>query len=337
MYALFFAAACDCDEGDVEPIKIRTAAQLDKARKKLSCRYVLTADISLKSYANWEPIGTVAEPFRGSFDGNGHTIADLKIRRSTEDDVGLFGCVEGGQLTNISLENSDIIGRHSVGGIVGRMHDSTLTNSYNKGQVAATEYQAGGIAGSVTGMRGSEITNSYSAGEVSAAKGNVGGIAGGMWSSKITNSYSTGKVTGNQAGGIVGGMWNSEITNSYGAGEVSAKGSRAGGIAGFMMGSTLTHCAAMNPSIRSAELRGRIVGDIEGTADTVQDNFAWSEMVVAGGATVDGSAKDGLGKTEAALKAQPTYANTPPGGLGWDFTSTWKMPTGGGYPLLHWQ
>jgi hypothetical protein len=102
-----------------------------------------------------------------------------------------------------------------------------------------------------------------------------------------------------------------------------------------MRDSTLACCAAMNPVIR-ATLAGRIVSDTNGTC-TLQNNFAWSGMTNSTGGLFTSSTHNGLSKTEAELKAQSTYANPTPGGLGWDFASVWKMPAGGGYPLLYWQ
>ncbi|MDR2639428.1 MAG: hypothetical protein LBC09_06310, partial [Helicobacteraceae bacterium] len=40
----------------------------------------------------------------------------------------------------------------------------------------------------------------------------------------------------------------------------------------------------------------------------------------------------GTGKSDTALKTDAPYKT-----LGWDFTNTWKIPDGGGYPILQWQ
>ena len=55
--------------------------------------------------AGWEPI-----PYGATFDGNDHTIANLFINRTNEDDVGLFGS-SGGVIRNIGLLEANVAGR----------------------------------------------------------------------------------------------------------------------------------------------------------------------------------------------------------------------------------
>jgi len=56
----------------------------------------LDADISLSAYADWTPIGTSTNPFKGTFDGQNHTISDLTINTPTQKFVGLFGKINPG-------------------------------------------------------------------------------------------------------------------------------------------------------------------------------------------------------------------------------------------------
>ena len=84
----------------------------------------------------------------------------------------------------------------------------------------------------------------------------------------------------------------------------------------------------------------RIVGYVSGSS-LINNNFALSTMNVLGN-TGDGRA--GIGKSDAQLKTQSTYSGAASGdgagGLGWLFDGanpSWKMPVGGGYPILYWQ
>jgi len=63
-------------------------------------------NIRLKN--NWIPIGTSANKFQGTFDGNDKTISDIYIN-SNEDYRGLFGYVIYGNLKNIKVIESYII------------------------------------------------------------------------------------------------------------------------------------------------------------------------------------------------------------------------------------
>lgn len=79
----------------------------------------LTADIDLSGH-NWDPIGHHTESyinssvlaFRGCFDGNGHTISNMKIQISSVDDnnraFGLFGGVANGCVKNLNMTNAII-------------------------------------------------------------------------------------------------------------------------------------------------------------------------------------------------------------------------------------
>lgn len=111
----------------VTAIEIETAEDLrnlaDKVNKGESYAgktVVLAADIDLGGLA-FTPIGTVEHPFEGTFDGQGHTIANLRVDDSAY--AGLFGCVaspskgtaatikdltiDGVTISNTSLNTSD--------------------------------------------------------------------------------------------------------------------------------------------------------------------------------------------------------------------------------------
>ena len=59
----------------------------------------------------WQPIGTSQAPFSATFNGNGYTISNLYIDRSSTDgdEIGLFGYTgSNSTLTAIGLINVDI-------------------------------------------------------------------------------------------------------------------------------------------------------------------------------------------------------------------------------------
>ena len=222
------------------PIELYT-----KIMNNLSGNFRLMADISLEIYDNWLPIGTSSVPFTGKINGNGYKITNLNIVRITTY-VGLFGYVRNGTIANLALEDVSIVGGSYTGAIAGYTYNTTITNSYSKGNIYATGY-AGGIAGYVTNSRfgantvnNSAIIGCYSTGDISSSS-TAGGIAGDIYDSTITNNYSTGDVFGSfRAGGIAGYVGSSDstiygittITNSYSTGDIY--GQYAGGIAGYV-------------------------------------------------------------------------------------------------------
>lgn len=63
----------------------------------------LTNDIYVGTDNIWTPIGTLQHPFCGEFDGKGHTITGLGVKREQGGYVGLFGVVgrDSGYVGNV--------------------------------------------------------------------------------------------------------------------------------------------------------------------------------------------------------------------------------------------
>ncbi len=126
-------------------------------------RYKLMVDIDASETIGWDG-GKGFKPlvFIGSFDGNGHVIRNLYINRVGENYVGLFGYVgSGGEVRNLGLENVQVLGSGSVGGLVGD-NDGTVSQCYSTGSVLGRDY-VGGLVGS----NGGTVSGCYSTGSVS--------------------------------------------------------------------------------------------------------------------------------------------------------------------------
>lgn len=159
----------------------------------------VTADYRLREPVRlgFEPVGTNAEPFAGTFDGSGYEIRDLTVE-SARSGVGLFGHSEG-TITRVSLVACDVTGRHETGGLVGTNRGGTVREVAVGGSVTA-EFFAGGLAGD--SIRDSEIADSYTTADVTAE-----GWAGGLVvrnHGTVTSSYAAGTVTTDgESGGLV--------------------------------------------------------------------------------------------------------------------------------------
>lgn len=55
-------------------IQIYNAQQLSDIQKDLSGEYILMEDINIEGIS-WQPIGDRMNPFKGSLDGNNHTVS----------------------------------------------------------------------------------------------------------------------------------------------------------------------------------------------------------------------------------------------------------------------
>lgn len=180
--------------------------------------------------------------FYGKFDGLDYNIFGLTINRSGEDNVGLFGAVDGATINNVTLVGGSITGGQSVGAIVGSARDSVISNSTNSTAVNG-DYNIGGIVGDA---QNSTLTNLINTGTIGAATGDgnrIGGLIGNLQESSLGgNSYNLGAVTsvGHDVGGLVGHAYDATIGDGtnlvYNRLDVTGA-YNVGGIVGNMEGS----------------------------------------------------------------------------------------------------
>ncbi|PYI53364.1 S-layer homology domain-containing protein [Paenibacillus flagellatus] len=176
------------------PHRIATADQLSRIGQpsegyNLSDSYRLEADIDLSAFsagAGWTPIGSGLSPFRGTFDGNGHTIANLTLDRPGDDGVGLFGATNGATVSNVALLNARIAGRDQAGGLIGYANDTAVSAVSVQGAVYGGS-MVGGLIGHLDSPS-SSVSESYSAAYVSGSA-MTGGLIGENASSNVSNSF----------------------------------------------------------------------------------------------------------------------------------------------------
>ncbi len=237
--------------------------------------YALGSDIDASATAGFEmgagfaPVFLGCDGACGAFNGLGHTISNLTINRPTTSNVGLFSDVSGGAVSNVGLVNAAVIGRNSVGALVGNNFGS-IYNSYATGVVSGIQ-----AVGGLVGLNGGLIDNSYAGTRVTGtremfggAASNIGGLVGrNNFLGDIKNSYATGAVSADlgafNIGGLVGSIdsdGGGNISNSYATGNVSAgDGSfNIGGFAGQNAGTISDSYAAGAVSVvgRGIEISG---------------------------------------------------------------------------------
>ena len=212
------------------PYHISTAAELAGLAKLVNegntfydKTIYLDSDIQLNDTENWESWGTTAptnewtaigteynfHPFRGTFDGQGHTISGIYINNNSSQQ-GLFGYVNnGGTVKNLSVMDSYIKAEDFVGGIIGWNNGGTVSDCSYSGTVTGTasSVYVGGIAG-INSSSGT-VSNCSNSGTVTGtASGTyVGGIVGYNQSSgTVSNCSNSGTVTGTASSVYVGGI-----------------------------------------------------------------------------------------------------------------------------------
>lgn len=200
-----------------DPYKIYNPAQLNQVRNytgKTDVYFTLGADIDLTSWISsnspeqgWNPIGTDANPFKGTFSGNGHTIKGMSILRGSTDDVGFFGVASGATISNLTIEGS-VNGGNNVGILAGYF-TGIIENCRAKGSVNGLSDCVGGLIG----KSGNSDIKTCRADATVKGTDYVGGLIGYVLAGKtssnkaIDNCFASGTVDGrSNVGGLIGAM-----------------------------------------------------------------------------------------------------------------------------------
>mgnify|MGYP000051627642 CR=1 FL=1 len=159
----------------------------------------LDKDLNMILNGNFEPIGTSTNQFEGKFDGNAHTISNLRISKQNDNYVGLFGYVGGINSTNyativgLNVENTNVSGNSYVGGIAGYANSYTTINEVTvSGNIKGTSDYVGGVIGSSQSY--TKVTSVIVNANVEG-KTYVGGIAGSGLAT-YSGIVEYGKITG---------------------------------------------------------------------------------------------------------------------------------------------
>lgn len=276
---------------------VEDVEQLQAINTNLSGNYALRNSIDATATSSWnnnegfKQIGTETNnAFTGKFDGLDYNIFGLTINRSTEEDVGLFGVVNGATINNVTLVGGSITGSNNVGAIVGNANNTTLNNVVNSAAVSG-DSNVGGIVGSADD---SAIKDAINTGTINGSGYNVGGLIGNLQNSKldttkevekglIGNSYNLGDVSGNgyNVGGLVGSASNSSIGDDTNLvyNRLDVEGAyNVGGIVGNMVGST----------VQNAENSGTVLASgYNGGKYTFHTDYTKEDYSTGGSKTVD--------------------------------------------------
>ncbi len=268
--------------------------------------YELKTNIDLSIFTDaiggkgFTPIGTLANSFKGIFNGNGYVVKNLIINNSTEDNQGLFGGVNGGSIKNLGVVDCNVSGKNQVGGLVGLCNETTIEKCYTTGYVEGENL--------------------------------IGGLVGNNITGNIINCYSTANVRGNDyVGGFVGQLVRNlnnndgSITNCYTIGNVSGS-TDIGGMLGYGNHGLIKNSLALNKTISATSNAGRVVGRMESDA-TLTDNYAYAAMQ-GGGNDFGKTKKDGESKSYSDLRNINDEA-----WVGFKGTE-WKTLTSGYLPIL---
>ncbi len=164
----------------------------------------LANDIDLK-WMPWTPIGQTANAeFKGVFDGKEHSIKNLNINNTSEEEhasTGLFGWIEshgdeGVTVKNLTIDGATVKGHHYVGAVVGYVY-GTIENCHvinaKISNTAVNDKANGDKTGTIAGYVGEDATiKNCTAKDSTVSTGRDGGqIVGAAKESRVTGCSAT--------------------------------------------------------------------------------------------------------------------------------------------------
>ena len=207
--------------------------------------------IASEHYSNG-PMMPEDDPYRGTFDGNGHTVSGLygaenRFFAGLVTNLGVGGCVKNVTVSG-SVMNNTLAG-HGVAAVVG-WNRGTVSNCYN-----TSDMSVGTNVGGIVGLNMGVVEFCGNTGSI-IATGAHSAVAGGIAARNagiIRNCWNTGMVSSENgnAGGLAGqqivkayvfemeGYYNCDnvrMEYCWSNGDVSADANRAGGIVGSLAG-----------------------------------------------------------------------------------------------------
>ena len=320
-----------------DPYLISTADELNSIGQNprlMNAHFKLVNDIDLTG-VDFYIIASQYYPFRGTFDGNDHTISNFSYTSPEATNIGLFGYVSSGQIKNLGLigPNVHVDKGDFHGCLVGLLAAGTITHCYVESGSVTGQNELGGLVGE--NGSGGIIMNCHFTGDATG-KENVGGLVGQNYGS-IKVSYSYANVEGQTAvGGFVGRCTPGEIVNCYAQGNVTGQWYVGGLVGSNSSGSygrtgTIRNCYSASASLKGSQKGGLLGADWGGEVS----NCFW-DVETSGRTTSYG----GEGKTTAEMQSAGTFLDA-----GWDFAGEtengaediWWILEGQDYPRLWWE
>ncbi|MBU4031654.1 MAG: hypothetical protein KKD98_02500, partial [Candidatus Thermoplasmatota archaeon] len=260
------------------PYLIEDVLDLQAMNNNKDAHYALASDIDASDTVNWNggagfiPIGTDANWFTGSLDGQNFTVTNLYMNHTNINYIGLFGFIGTGSIVkNLHVFELNITGGNYVGGIAGYSM-GTIYNAHTSGRIAGLDYVGGLLGQNENGHLNCSHTSiifhgthNYVGGLVGNNNGASSIIFGSSVAEKVNGYYNVGGITGNNDYGT--------IMNSYAA-ETVVGHQRVGGLVGRNTGVVLNSYALGNTN--GTGYVGGLIGD--NMIGSVSNSYSWGKV-----------------------------------------------------------
>lgn len=259
----------------------------------------LDADIDASTVSGM--IGSTDNPFKGHFDGNGHSVKGFKATNSTVGSAtGLFAAIDGASISDLGIVNVTVSGATYVGALAGRAISGSVERCFSTGSVTGTSVCVGGLIGD---NAGATVTDCYSTATVDNR-----------------DDYATGGLVGKNSG---------IVTNTYASGDVTGF-DYAGGVAGANYG-RVENSVALNAGITSASDYAARFGGNNNPRNSSTDNYSW-DNIPAGHLSWTAYGDHASTRNADTMVSFDSFKAL----TGWDFDNVWEWRTDNGrnYPAL---
>ena len=233
---------------DEKPIEITSKEEFKKMTDDNDGIYILKNDIDFDG-EELSLFESEDKAFKGTFNGDGHKISNVKLSTTSLSYYGLFGYTKSAKISNLTLENvtveSNGLGTFSAGSLIGCAESTTVSNvtiknvNYSVTVSSSGDVNIGCVVGSAdkSTFTNTQITDATINFTQARYKVNVGLFAGKVSGNSVGTKTIDGKekkiVTDecSAAGSITGVLKFTSSTEGY---------FRAGGFVGFVEGSSST-------------------------------------------------------------------------------------------------
>lgn len=286
----------------------------------------------------WSPIGMKDTPFKGVFDGQGHTVYGLYCKRTANSEsylecVGLFGYVEAGEIKNVHIRNAYVEAPSKYLGLLVAESCSEVSGCTAQGILHA---KSGGTrTGGLIGRQCKKVTRCGWEGYMYYSKHDIvyadfDGMMGGLicefdkfeyQADTIRECYTKGIINGAYAAGLVKEC-RGVIKDCYSLADVTAQGEYAYGDGlchyipeGSIVNSYCANTVTINNVIYDGAALGALTNVYYLSHDAPRTNGRY-----------------GTPLTNLQMHAKTSFKD-------YDFDTTWgrKDTINGGYPYLRWQ
>ena len=322
-----------------DPYLIQNANELSAIRQDLNAHYQILNEIDMSATlvwnagCGWLPLGTESQPFTGSLNGGGNSVAALSIMAPLSDNVGFFGVAQSASICDVTLQNVSLVGNSKAGGVAGYGSECTINGVSVNGYFTGFGY-VGGLVGFVSG---GNIHSSMADVEIKASSSVIGGLIGNVSNNAtISSCFSSGKVFGyTSLGGLVGELNHGILIDSYSHASVLGTRTLGGAVgrigwneAGSIQRCYATGSVSLTPGGYDA---GGLIGQLY--YGTITDCY-W-DINTSGMTFSSGYGASGLTNAQITYPGALEYFST------WNFTDTWRHDSSfgqnNGYPYLAWQ